>query len=146
MLWHYTAVERLRRILQDGEIRPATQGIPKKQKPAVWFSSNPVWEPSANRLWQDLDGRVVRLSKDQTHVLGGGLARIGVAPDTAPHDWKAYKRLSGISTARAKAIYEEAIRAGARPGEWLASFDAVGRAKWLSVEVWDGDRWVPYAV
>jgi len=145
MLWHYTVMERLHRILQDGEIRPSTAGIPKKEKPAVWFSSNAAWEPSANRLWQDVDGRVARLSKDQTFVLGGGLARIGVAPDVAPHDWKAYKRISGMATARAKTVYDEAIRAGARPGEWFASFDAVGRAKWLTVEAWDGERWMPHA-
>ena len=142
VLWHYTVVERLQRIVHGGEIRPATVGGPKRAKPAVWFSSNPVWEPTANRLWRDdIDGRTVRLSKDQTYVLGGGLARIGVAPDVAPHDWKAYRHLSGISADQAKAIYDEAVGAGSRPGEWFATFDIVPRSKWLAVEIWDNEQW-----
>lgn len=142
MIWHYTVVERLQKILQDGELRPSAQGLPAKEQPALWFSSNPQWDPTVNRLWQDIDGRVMRLNKDQTHVLGGGLARIGVTPDAAPLDWKAFKQVSGISTARAKRIYEEAIHIGARPGEWFASLEPVGRDKWLAVEVWDGEKWV----
>lgn len=142
MLWHYTVVERLQRILHSGEIVPPTVGSPRRAKPVVWFSSNPVWEPSANRLWRDdIDGRTVRLSKDQTYVLGGGLARIGVASDAAPHDWKAYRHLSGISADDAKTIYDEAVSAGARPGEWFATFDSVPRAKWLAVEIWDNEQW-----
>ena len=116
VLWHYTVVERLQRILQVGEIRPPSAGGPRHAKPAIWFSSNPVWEPTANRLWRDdIDGRMVRLSKDQTYVLGGGLARIGVARDVAPHDWKAYRHTSGISADDAKRIYDEAVSSGARP-------------------------------
>lgn len=145
MIWHYTVVERLQRILHEGELRPSSVGVPKKEKPALWFSSNPLWEPTANRLWKDIDGRVVRLSKDQTHVLGGGLARIGVAAEVAPHDWKSYKKASGITTDRAKRIYDEAIRIGARPGEWFAALEAVGSRQWLSVEVWDGETWVARA-
>jgi hypothetical protein len=145
MLWHYTDLQRLQRSLQDGELRPAASGKPSRVKPAVWFSSHPAWEASANRWWHDdVGGRNVRLNKDQTHVLGGGLARIGVAPEVAPHDWKAYRRLSGISAERAKAIYDEAVSAGARPGEWFATFDAVGRAKWLAVEILENENWVPY--
>lgn len=142
MLWHYTVVQRLQQILQDGELRPSAVGVPKKEKPALWFSSNPVWEPSVNRLWQDIDGRVVRLSKDQTHVLGGGLARIGVAPETAPHDWKSFKQASGIATARAQSIYDDAVRIGARPGQWFATLEPVPRGKWLSVEVWENETWM----
>ena len=145
MLWHYTVMERLQRILRDGELRPATSGKPSRVKSAVWFSSHSAWEASANRWWHDdLGERNVRLNKDQPHVLGGGLVRIGVTPDVAPHDWKAYRRLSGISADRAKAIYDEAVSAGARPGEWFATFDAVPRTKWLAVEILENENWVPY--
>jgi hypothetical protein len=143
IVWHYTDVARLQPILQAGVIRPAAPDKAKKVKTAVWFSSNPVWEPSANRMWRNEHGRIVRLGKDQTYVLGGGLARIGVARAVAPLDWKTYKHLSGISAEQAKAIYDDAVSAGARPGEWFATFDDVPRAQWLAVEVLEDEVWTP---
>lgn len=147
ILWHYLDTERLQAILRDNQIRPTTFGMPGKVKPAVWFSANPEWDPLANRQWRDdLTGRVSRLTKDQTFVLGGGLARIGVAPDAAPHDWKAYRQISGLSAKQAKAIYDDLTSAGARPAEWFFALDSVPRARWLAVETLDVDRWVPKAV
>jgi hypothetical protein len=80
----------------------------------------------------------------QTHELGGGLARIGVSPEVAVHDWKQFKQLSGISTRAASEIYNRAAHLGSRPGEWFASFEAVPRSAWKAVEVWDGMQWIPY--
>src|SRR5574340_288025 len=97
MLWYYTTVKTLHEILGRGELQPERIGRSAKEKPAVWFSSNQEWEPAANMPWEDPDGMAVRLGKDQTYVLGGGLARIGVAPEVAPHDWKTFKQQSGIA-------------------------------------------------
>jgi hypothetical protein len=141
VLWHYTIVERLQHILNAGEIRPPVN-LPKTEKPVVWFSANQDWEPTANKRYQSPRGQISLLSKDQTILLGGGLARIGVAPATAPLDWKTFKRESGISAARAKALYEEAVASGSRPALWFATFDPVPRAEWLAVETWDGQQWV----
>ena len=41
-------------------------------------------------------GVAKQLGKDQTIVLGAGLARIGVAPQVATIDWKTYKEQSGV--------------------------------------------------
>ena len=142
MLWYYTTGQKLSQIMEAGELQPARIGTARKEKPAVWFSANQEWEPAANLPWQDPGGSQLRLSKDQSYVLGGGLARIGVAPEEAPHDWKAFKRLSGISSSVAKELYNAAIQAGSRPAQWFASFDAVPRSKWLAVEVLDGTDWV----
>ena len=145
ILWYYTTVAKLNQIIEIGEIRPATLGTSKKEKPAVWFSANPDWDPAANEPWQAPDGSVLRLNKDQTYVLGGGLGRIGVAPEVAPHDWKAFKRLSGISPKAAKELYNSAVQAGSRPGEWFAAFENVPRSKWLAIEVMEGTTWMAKA-
>lgn len=142
MLWYYTTVQELGRIMEGGELRPAAIGRSKKEKPAVWFSANQEWEPAANMPWQGPDGSQLRLTKDQTYVLGGGLARIGVAPEVAPCDWKAFKQLSGISSKAAKELYNAATQAGSRPVQWFASFENVPRSKWLAVEVLEGTEWV----
>jgi len=141
-LWYYTTVKKLDEVVRQGEIRPAKTGLSKGEKPAVWFSANPEWEPAANEPWESPDGTIERLNKDQTFVLGGGLARIGVGRDVAPHDWKAFKRLSGISSKMAKELYQAAISAGSRPVQWFATFETVPRSSWLSIEVLEGEQWI----
>ncbi len=142
ILWYYTTGKQLSRILADGALKPAPLGPSRKEKPAVWFSANQEWEPAANMPWQDPQGVSQRLSKDQTFVLGGGLARIGVAPEMAPHDWKAFKQLSGVSPKTAKELYNAAVQAGSRPVQWFAAFQSVARDKWLAIEVLEGNDWV----
>jgi hypothetical protein len=72
------------------------------------------------------------------------LARIGVAAETAPHDWQAFKRLSGIPANEAGGLYAVAVGRCARPGEWYVIFEPVPRERWLAIEVWDGSAWVPH--
>lgn len=139
ILWYYTTVRELDEIIKTAELKPAAIG---REKPAVWFSANREWEPIANTPWRDRRGSHSRLSKDQTFVLGGGLARIGVPAEAAPHDWKSYKHLSGISAKTAKEVYNAAVQAGSRPGQWFASFQGVPRSQWLAIEVLEGTDWV----
>ena len=61
-----------------------------------------------------------------------------------PHDWRAFKRLSGIVPRVARALYETAISHGSHPGQWFVSFSSIRRDKWLTVETWNGEKWVPY--
>ena len=142
VLWHYTVRAHLHRILADGQLRPVAIAGLKHVKPVVWFTAHTDWEPMANRLWQDPNGKWVRLGKDPTIVLFGGLARIAVAKDVAPLDWKAYKDQSGAPPKLVKAIYDEAVSLGSRPGQWFATFQTVPREQWLAVEVWENEAWV----
>jgi hypothetical protein len=144
-LWHYTTGQKLGLVLAGGRLQPAAADVPKAGRPVVWFSTNQEWEPTANLLWQGPDGAVERLTRDQTYVLGGGLARIGVRPEVAPHDWNAYKQLSGIAAKLAKQMYDGAIKIHARPGQWYASFDPVPRSAWLAVQILEGNIWVARA-
>src|SRR5437867_4326059 len=91
MVWHYTVQRHLPGIIASEEIRPATAGVPRGERPVVWFSANPEWEATANKDALNVrTGMVERLSRERTHDLFG-LARIGVAPESAPHDWEAFK-------------------------------------------------------
>jgi tRNA-binding EMAP/Myf-like protein len=48
-VWHYTNGSVIERILSEGVIKLATAGIAPPEKGVAWFSTNPVWEPSASR-------------------------------------------------------------------------------------------------
>jgi hypothetical protein len=87
-------------------------------------------------------GRIIQLDRKRIHERFG-LGRIGVAEETAPHNWEAFCRLSGASRKTINGLRKGAIEMGGRPSEWFVSFEAVPAAMWLSVEWWDGVAWVP---
>jgi hypothetical protein len=142
IIWHYTIRAYLPQILADGLLKPAIAGVPRGERPAVWFSSNPAWEETANKMVMTWSGPRLG-TKETTHRHGGGLCRIGVTASVAPHGWGAFKRLSGIKTAHARALERAGLKAGAKPAEWYVSFAAVPREKWVSVELWNGREWEP---
>lgn len=46
---HYTTGEKLRAIINTGQILPSTAHIEPNEKPVAWFSTNPDWEPTATK-------------------------------------------------------------------------------------------------
>jgi hypothetical protein len=142
MKWHYTVGVHVPSIVKDGVIRPATRFVPPGEKPIVWFSTHPDWEPTANKNWPNPDGSLIRLDRAGTAEKCGGLERFGVADETAPYRWQALKDLSGMSRKMAQGLYDTAIRMGARPSDWWGTFDAVPRSLWIAVQVHSGGVWL----
>src|ERR1041384_3525889 len=96
-IWHYTVGAKMKAILCDQVLKPATAGVPEGERTAVWFSTNPIWESTANKLWQHDNGTIVRLTKDETDSLCKGLFRIEVAQEAAPLTAFQFRKQSGIS-------------------------------------------------
>lgn len=47
-MWHYTTRKQLAGILRTGQIDLSPRGQPEPgETPVVWFSSHPLWEPTA---------------------------------------------------------------------------------------------------
>lgn len=136
LLWHYTTVQKLGLIVQSGAIQPSAPPRERDEKPVVWFSSQPDWDPTVNPVVAADGGWTRRYATlDEIILITGGLARIGVAAEVAPHDWRAYKRLSGVSPRRAKAMYDRAVALGSRPSSWFVTFATVPREQWQAIEV-----------
>ena len=142
IVWHYTTVQRLNLIAQSGVIQPSAPTRERSEKPVVWFSSKPDWDATANLVVTTANQTRRHASTDETIIVGGGLARIGVSADLAPYDWKHYKKLSGVSPRRAKAMYDRATMVGSRPSWWRVSLEAVPRSGWQSVEIWNDFEWL----
>jgi hypothetical protein len=138
--WHYTILLWLDEIRKDGLIKPASDYITLGERPIVWFSTNPDWELTANKNLVESD-KVIFLDRAGTEK-HYGLARIGVAPETAPYDWRSLKELSGMPGKHAEGLYREAIKRGSRPGQWWGTFDPVPREKWIAVQVYRDGQWV----
>lgn len=82
IVWHYTVKSRLSRILADCVIKQATTGIGFGERPDVWFSSHPSWEPTASKGIIGWDGSRRTAAKAEMQAMG--MARIGVAQEIAP--------------------------------------------------------------
>jgi len=145
-IWHYTVRQNIESLLTDGFIDLATAGVAEPSQHCAWFSSNPLWETTTAKgfVYGDEIYTGYAGEMDFYHQCFG-LVRIEVLPSAAPHDWHAFKRLSGITARDAKLLYDSAIRTfRAKPSQWWASFEPVANNQWISIEEWNGTDWVPY--
>jgi len=137
-LWHYTTRQKLEQILATGVIQPSTALIEPTEKPVVWFSSRPTWEPTATKC--PLTGK---LGQYVTASAQGGLARIAVASSTAPYRFAQLPLVAGTSPRMCIGLVLAGLDAGADPDQWFFSPEPVPRDLWQAIEVYDfeADRW-----
>lgn len=141
--WHYTTLDRLQSIMEDGVIRFATELIHKKEKPAVWVSSNPFWEYTANK--GILKNGIIRTAtlEEMIHI-AGGLARIQILDTLQVISWAKFKYVSGIPEWLYYRLQEIGYESGANPTEWFVSFKPITEEFWGKIEVNRGDKWERY--
>ncbi len=135
-IYHYTVAGLLPSIREDKEIKCATANIYKRGKPAAWFSTNPNWEESANKMYM-LNGKVHIGNKETTALYGKGLARIEVMEDAAPYTCEDFKLMSGIPQYLIPTLEKGFKNIKGDPNEWRCSFEPVPVSKWLSIEIFD---------
>ena len=84
----------------------------------------------------------MNLTMEELRDQGGGLYRIGVAQETAPHNWDDFVRMSGSSREIVAELRRIAKIRNASRKDWFVSFEPVNESKWLAVEVLDNHKWV----
>jgi hypothetical protein len=141
-LFHYTKLPFLRQILATNVILPATQWVPRGEKPVVWFSFRPDWEPTASPTTIE-GGQQVTLTFDEFVRLGLVPCRIEVSPERAPLNWRAWRKLSGVKSKNVKELEEAATGMGADVSDFRMTFDAVKSEDWLAVELYLNGVWTP---
>ena len=153
--WHYTNAWALESILSDGAIfqsdptlpslqslrhnRDATMALARAaehERPAVWLSTRPSFDPTAARGVMDADGVLKTATLDEMIRDFGGLARIGVEV-AGLSTWSEHERSGGIDAGSAALIDMDATLRGSSPASWLCSYEPIKRARWVSVERWD---------
>ena len=123
-VWHYTIGKYIPAIFESGELRPTDQHIEKGEKPILWFSSNPHFEPTATKAALRYDGSLIGLSVEETEQLGGGLFRFGVSIDRVT-SWPRIGSIAGMRTKIKKSLEDVGIRKGASPRQWFGSLEAI---------------------
>ena len=79
LVWHYSKVIHLSEIMKSGKLLPATAGVPASEKPVLWFSSSPVYPPSACMgTFDPVTGQARTMSVVETAASCGGVIRFCV--------------------------------------------------------------------
>ena len=159
LVWHYSNGLAIPKILEEGVIRLATAGIKPPERGVAWFSTNPIWEPSANRgnmlikkqeyqpgliSVATKDIKVTKFDPDEMDKAFHGRFRIGIAPEHAPHDWKALKKLARIPKEIALSMETNDHAEWGNPAEWRGTLVPVTRSMWRTVEKLERGIWVKY--
>ena len=142
-IWHYTIRDFFTGIAADRAIKPSAAYAGGQGRPAVWFSTHAEWEPMAAKNMTCADGSTRLLDRELLFTVGITPIRIGVAANVAPHTWHNFKREGGLPAKVAGNIVSLAARLNSKPSWWFATFDAVPRDQWTSIEYFDGWQWRP---
>ena len=130
-VWHYTVLDRLLMIVEDGEIRQATALVAPPEKPVTWFSREPVWEVTATK--GIVDGGAVRDATFGEMIQScGALARIEVdSLELRLMPWLKLVKAARIPKRMAKALEE--FRGN--PRDWFGTLRPVGMRHWKRIEI-----------
>lgn len=123
--WHYTSGQCAMQILQSGVILPAYEYVPRSERPAVWFSLNKFWEPTASKGILDPVTRVRRFATmDEMERFACGCYRFGMHPSRLLC-WTALKVQTRMRPKTVRVLERVAHEIGGDPRQWLGSMEAV---------------------
>jgi hypothetical protein len=138
-LWHYAPLVYLPAIVESGCLRPSNDGA-EHERPLVWFSANPVWEPTAGKVWKT--GNTVRCLSFREQQQRVGCMRIAIdAADPRLLPWAEACKVAGMSRDTRRALERAGRKEGANPAHWFAIDRPVPVAELLELEIFERGAW-----
>jgi hypothetical protein len=139
-VWHYTTEEKLNPIYADGALMPTAIKIGPNERPVLWFSSNPVWEPTANKaLGVRGIGAVRSLTTDEM-VQMFRLIRFGIDSERLLH-WPELRKVARIAHTEQRRLAKRARKVGAAPHHWYGSLQPVRLSELVREDYVPGEGW-----
>ena len=144
--YHYSTFLHLEKIKLTGHLDPAASvmvGAGYREPPILWFSTHSYWEVTANKAVME-DGKIRRLTMEETYLKAGGLARVGY-PAQKLHPWKGDKlrHKARMDKHLADGLTKAGIKQGADPNLWFGTCQAIPLSALHCIEIMDEERhWV----
>ncbi len=150
-LYHYTVGPKLELIQGTGALMPAGFGLAlsKREKPVLWWSANPQWEPTAGKV-MSLDGGKTFFRPDLPELH----ARVGVyrfvLPEQEPtqgklYPWPDIARVAHIDAREIPGMVKAGVQQGSRPVDWWGTLLPEPLRPTLRLDVWSQGTWVEVA-
>lgn len=141
-LYHYTVVNKLPLILDSGYLALTPKRPIEGESPLLWFSSNPVWEETANKGAYTTNGALIQLTKEETAHYCGGLARFKLNSHLFPQilPWAEVKNIL-VPPDLSKSLEFTAELYNSVPAQWFVSKSPIS-IKTLDLELYINNQWV----
>ena len=140
--WHYTVISKIPDILSSGELRPTAVLATRGERPALWFSTHPVWEPTATKMLMRADGQIYQPTPAELHEVAG-LCRFALATYAKRlQPFQDLARQIRMPAAEVPRLIVSGLAQGARPIQWWGTMRAISLAD-LQLERWNGSCWKP---
>lgn len=142
LAFHYTTRQALEGIIVDGAVRPTPIDPARGERPVVWFSTMPLWEPSAAKgIECPFTRRARRATLAEMEAVG--LARVVAdAADLTP--WPALAVAAGIASAKVAALERSARSVGALPERWAGFLAPFPLRSARRLEVFHRGAWLRF--
>lgn len=140
-VWHYTIGEKVDMIIRDGFLRQSSVGIHPRELPVVWFSSNPIWEATANKAIMQDDGARLLTTRQMRDVFGNRMFRFGI-PLMKTLPWEHLQKAAKIPRKTQKHMIAAGKAVGSVKSDWFGMIEPVAIED-LLLQKWNDDhmRW-----
>lgn len=138
-MYHYTIGNRLPLIRKSGALLPLGAKLGVNELPQLWFSEEPIFEPSALRL-QFVDRRLIRPSFEQYHAMYE-CYRFLLRDQRCLKSFSKVCRAAHLVPDTIAEMKQVCIDTGARHELWRGTVDTVALSQ-LTLEKWNGTSWV----
>lgn len=138
-VYHYTSSYHLEQILQDGRLKVSKADRNFGIRPAVWFSKNLKWEPTATKMIFDVTSFRTLTEEEQLNSLG--MVRFAVALSTEFISWRRYRHIGKIDPQLHSSMEALGLECGSKPDDWYCLLRNVPLSECISMESFDGLDW-----
>lgn len=141
-IYHYTDLVHTRDILSDGLLRVSrAEKKLKVAKPALWWSSNPVFEKTIMKIKDD-DGNIITDINEYAKTIGVVRFVKDWYPDFV--NWKKYRQKTIKDGTEVQVrMQNQGISLGADPNEWYAIFKSV-KVSSCEIEIYIDGEWIEF--
>lgn len=123
LAWHYTTGEKFILIVDSGMLLPTDIGTMPPEKPVLWFSKHPYFEPTAQKTVVE-NGKMRRLPVTELFKAGSGLIRFGY-PTARLFHGRSLRAEARIPRIQWKVLEKVARKQGSNPEDWWGTTESL---------------------
>ena len=139
--WHYTTGDKYELIKNSGVLLPADIGVKLPERPILWFSTHPKFEPTAMKPLVNAQGPIRMLTLEELRDMAGGLVRFG-CPVTRLKFGENLRKEAKMQSIVWRGLVKRALKVKASQGDWWGHVGSMSLDE-VTVEVMnDHKAWV----